>query len=83
MDLKFADDIDLIYETAEGISKVTRRLEVAAKSYGMKISTEKSKVMVVGKGDNVDGVVVKVTVDRVVLEQVKSFTYLGSMIVHG
>ena len=80
-DLRFADDIDLIDETAEGISEVTRRLEVAAKSYGMEISTEKSKVMVVGKGDNVDGVVVKVTVDGVVLEQVKSFTYLGSTIV--
>ena len=81
MDLRFADDIDLIDETAEGISEVTRRLEVAAKSYGMEISTEISKVMVVGKGDNVDGVVVKVTVDGVVLEQVKSFTYLGSTIV--
>jgi len=78
VDLRFADDIDLVEESASGIQEITKRLEKTAKKYGMEISTEKSKVMVVGKPENTYGQVADVMVDGIKLEQVKSFTYLGS-----
>ena len=47
-DLWFADDIDVMEKREEGIQEITKRLEDAAKNFGMEISTDKSKVMVVG-----------------------------------
>lgn len=81
VDLRFADDIDLMEESENGIQEVTKRLEDASKKFGMEISTEKSKLMVVGKEENIDGQVVDVLVDGIKLEQVKNFTYLGSTLV--
>lgn len=80
-DLRYADDIDLMAESEEGIQELTKRLEEASRKYGMEISTEKSKVMVVGKRENIDNHQhIKVSVDSKELEQVQSFTYLGSTI---
>ena len=42
--------------------------------------TEKSKVMIAGKREDIENKKVKVMVDGIELEQVKSFTYLGSRI---
>ena len=53
--------------------KFTRRVKDTSKIFGMEISAEKSKVMVVGKKENIDGQVVNVTVDGKRLEQVKNF----------
>ena len=55
VDLRFADDIDLKGKSEGDIREVTRRLEDAAKRFGMEISTEKSKVMVVDKEGNIEG----------------------------
>ena len=46
----------------------------------MEVSTEKSKIMVVGKGQNTENLEVKVVTDSVQLEQVRNFTYLGARI---
>ncbi|KAG1699613.1 Tyrosine-protein kinase BAZ1B [Nymphon striatum] len=48
-DLRFADDIDLIEESEKGLQELTKRVEKASMKYGMEISTEKSKVMIVGR----------------------------------
>ena len=55
LDLPFSDDNDLMVESGNGIREITRRPEVAANKFGMEISTEMSKVMVVGKEENFDG----------------------------
>ena len=80
MELRFADDIDLIEGSEDGLQEVTR-VEDTSKRFGMEISAEKSKVMVVGKKENVDGQVVNVMVGGKRLEQVKNFIYLGSTLV--
>ena len=46
--LRFADDIDLIGENADQVQDLTSRLDAAAKSVGMEISTEKSKILISG-----------------------------------
>ena len=69
-DLRFADDIELLEENEESLRKVTRRLDVTSKRYGMEVSTEKSKVMVVGKGQDAENLEVKVMIDGAKLEQV-------------
>jgi len=73
-DLRFADNIDMLEENEENLKEVTRRLDVTSKRYGMEISTEKSKVMVTGKGDIIEGQAMDVIVDGVRLDQVKNFT---------
>jgi hypothetical protein len=79
-DLRFADDIDIMDEDMAALQEVTGRLERTVKRYGMEISTEKSKVMMAGKPKDTENQVVNVMVDGVRLEQVRSFTYLGSRI---
>ena len=43
--LRFADDIDLMGKSEAELQELTTRLEEAARSYGMEISAEKSKVL--------------------------------------
>ena len=81
VELRFADDIDLMEGSEDGLQEVTRRVEDTSKRFGMEISAEKSKVMVVGKKENIDGQAVNVTVGGKRLEQVKNFIYLGSTLV--
>ena len=81
MELRSADDIDLMEGSEDGLQEVTRRVEDTSKRFGMEISAEKSKVMVVGKKENIDGQVVNVTVGGKRSEQVKNFIYLGSTLV--
>ena len=62
VELRFADDIDLMEGSEDGLQEVTRRVEDTSKRFGMEISAEKSKVMVVGKKENIDDQVVNVMV---------------------
>ena len=79
-DLLFADHTDLLDESEEGLREITRRLESVAGRYGMEVSSEKSKVMVVGKQEEIKDVQIKITMKGKELEQVTSFTYLGANI---
>ena len=72
--LRFADDIDLIGENFDQVQDLTSRLHVAAKSVGMEISTEKSKILISG-GDSTGSCI---KLDCHVLEEVETFKYLGS-----
>ena len=44
--LRFADDIDLIAGTEKELQELTTTMERRARSYGMEISAEKSKIIV-------------------------------------
>ncbi|KAG1712187.1 Conserved oligomeric Golgi complex subunit 6 [Nymphon striatum] len=79
-DLRFADDIDLIGESEKGLQELTKRVEKASMKYGMEISTEKSKVMIVGRQVDSENKQIAVIVNGQKLDQVNSFTYLGSKV---
>lgn len=80
--LRFADNIDLVTEDKESPKDITERLDTACRRYGMEISTDKSKTMITGIVHNLtaDDTKILVTVSDVLLEQVKSFNYLGSIV---
>ena len=78
-DLRYADDIDMLAESKEDLQHLTKRLEDSSKDFGMEISVEKSKVMIVGKEDT-EGEKLEICVDGKKLEQFDKFTYLGATI---
>ena len=61
----------------EELQDLTGRLASTSKSYGMEISTEKSKLLVTGASR---GLSASIAIDGKQLEQVDEFKYLGSTI---
>ena len=76
-DLDFADDIALLAETRSRLQRITTRLEKEAGRAGLKISGQKTKVMVTS-GDQDQGD--QLVIGQEVVEDVTSFTYLGSIV---
>ena len=74
--LRFADDIDGLAGSEEELASLVEQLDKAASSYGMEISTEKTKVMT----NNTQGIITPIKIQDKTLEEVKSFKYLGSII---
>jgi len=74
----FADDIDLICSNEEDLRQLTLLLDVTARKYGMEVSAEKSKVLIVGKERKTLAQPIQINGDD--LEMVDSFEYLGSKI---
>ena len=72
--LRFADDIDLLGGSNAELQALTDKLTESAGSYGMEVSTEKSKVMVNSTND----VQAVISMNGEQLEEVDSFTYLGA-----
>ena len=72
-DLDFADDIALLSHTCDQMQRKTTELENTAKSIGLRIHPLKSKVMKVKRESEVN-----ITVEGKSLEEVDTFTYLGS-----
>jgi len=70
--LRYADDIVLLTPSPEELQEPVSRVERVAKEYNMLINATKTKVMT-----NND-CTLEITVDGERLEQVDSFTYLGS-----
>ena len=73
--LRFADDIDLLAGSNKELQDLTDTLADRAGSYGMDISTEKSKVMI-NTSDARSGNIMP----KQQLEEVNSFKYLGAII---
>ncbi|CAH1266622.1 Hypp3443 [Branchiostoma lanceolatum] len=73
---RFADDIDLLAGTNTKLQDLTGKLTQSTGSFGMEVSTEKSKVMVNSK-DETQAVIY---MNGQQLEEVGSFTYLGGSI---
>ncbi|CAH1250101.1 Hypp8767 [Branchiostoma lanceolatum] len=72
--LRFADDIDLLAGTNTELQDLTDKLTQSTGSFGMEVSTEKSKVMVYSK-DETQAVIF---MNGQQLEGVDSFTYKGT-----
>ena len=75
-DLRFADDIDLMGETASDAQAILEATHQSSKKYGLEISREKTKVMLVAKEHRE----ITVSIDNHNLEQVSHFKYLGTEI---
>ena len=69
--LRYADDIVLIASSEEALQDLLDRTVTAGQRFGLKINTQKTKVMRLGGGP------VNVTVEGAQLEQVTEFRYLG------
>ena len=74
-DLDFADDIAFISHTYEQMQAKTDYLDNISKQVGLKIHPLKSKILKVGKVSSTS-----VRLGNTELEEVKEFTYLGSII---
>ena len=74
-DLDFIDDLALLGETAKSLQSMTDNLASTAAKVGLKISTEKTKVMLVTEQQQM---VLKVNQQEA--EEVENFTYLRSSI---
>ena len=77
-DLDFADDISLLADTNPALQQLTNAVSNEAKKIGLVVSAEKSKVMHVDKQQQTQPTVTLYN-DKV-LDNVDSFTYLGSVI---
>ena len=74
--LRFADDIDLMAEGRDDLQRITNKVDLQSKRFGLSINTEKTKVMSLGKEHEE----LKITAQGKELEQVGTFTYLGAAI---
>ena len=64
----------MVAETEQGLQKIMSALEDTSKTYGMKINTKKTKVMIVSRNK---GKQAQIVVGGQVIEQVDKFKYLG------
>ena len=74
-DLDFADDLALLGENAKSLQSMTDNLASTAAKVGLRISTEKTKVMSVREHQPM-----ALKVNQQGAEEVESFTYLGRSI---
>lgn len=74
-DLDFADDLALLAHTHQQMQEKSGKLEETAALLGLKINSSKTKVMRINSKNNTP-----ITMDQNSLEDVNSFTYLGSII---
>jgi len=79
-DVKFADDQGMVADTAEGLQNIMDALSRTGERYDMKINVKKTKVMRVRKKISVNDQPMHIVINGVVVEQVKQFRYLGSLI---
>ena len=72
-DVRFADDQGMIAGSQNGLQTIMDRLNDTALTYSMRINIKKTKVLRVSRqrGD------VKIIINSIIVEQVKSFKYLG------
>ena len=71
----YADDLLILSETENGLTKSLERLSNYAKKWKLKISAKKTKIIVfneVGKIINV-----KITMDDIIIQSCSEYTYLG------
>ena len=73
-DLDFADDIALLSHSHQQLQAKTTELEKLSSSVGLKIHPGKSKIL------RINSQAQPITIKNQVLEDVKTFTYLGSIV---
>jgi Reverse transcriptase (RNA-dependent DNA polymerase) len=73
--LRFADDIDLIAETATDLQDLTDRANNHSKRFGLKMNSQKTQVMAIGKEDTK----LNIFLHNGKLDQLEEFTYSGGV----
>ena len=76
LNLRFADDIDGLAGQEQELAKLVNHIEAASTAYVMQISEEKTQLMT----NNTNGINTDITIDNKKLETVRSFKYLGSIV---
>ena len=76
--LRYADDTALLAGNEKELSDLTSKINEVGKQFGMKINIKKTKAMVVSKKPNSPKI--NIAIDGQQIEQVTSYTYLGSLI---
>ena len=81
-DVKFADDQGMVAQSEKGLQKLMDAVNDTGKLYDMKMNVKKTKVMRVCRDGNEQarGNKLNIIIDGQVVEQVKQFRYLGSLI---
>jgi len=74
-DLEFADDLALLSHTHSQMQAKTSKLEAISSKLGLRINTDKAKIMRVNSKSNEH-----ISIANRDIEDVTSFTYLGSVI---
>ena len=74
--LRFADDIDLLENDCEKLQRNVNELNTAAQRAGLKINVDKTKTMVF----DTKQIEREIKVREEVIENVKVFVYLGSLL---
>ncbi|KAK1805428.1 hypothetical protein P4O66_019744 [Electrophorus voltai] len=74
-DLDFADDIALLANTKPALQSITTCLEGEAEKVGLRINTDKTKVMRVNRQTKV-----QITIGQQTVEDIDEFTYLSSIV---
>ena len=75
--LRFADDIAVLADSEDKLRRGMERMVKIFEEYGMKINFGKTKMMIVSKEEEKDG---DFNINGNVIERVKRFRYLGSII---
>src|SRR5437867_8321975 len=78
--LRYADDAVLMAAKRKKMQKMIDRLNKTCKAYGMEINIKKTKVMIINGTAKLKGMQKCITLNKVPLEQVTRFKYLGSWI---
>ena len=75
--VRFADDQAMVANSNAGLQRIIDNLNKTSEEYGMKINLKKTKVMRISKREG-SKITIKIGGEK--LEQVKQFSYLGSII---
>jgi hypothetical protein len=78
-DLRYADDVDLMAETENGLQELLTSQAESSRGYGLQINRSKTKVLVCTRNRNID-TSPRITVSGEPLECVSEYVYLGSLI---
>ena len=77
--LMYADDICLIADDLENLRQAITAMDAAFLTYGLTVSTQKTKVLVVGREAEVRAANLQIPICGAELEVVTEFQYLGSI----
>ena len=75
--LMYADDLLILSETENGLTKSLERLSNYAKKWKLKISAKKTKIIVFNKAGNI--ISVKIRMDDIIIQSCSEYTYLGTI----
>ena len=79
--LMYADDLLILSETENGLTKSLDRLSNYAKKWKLKISAKKTKIIVFNKAGKI--ISVKIRMDDIIIQSCSEYTYLGTIFTPG